>query len=481
MLIRRVLFTETGTYNDMWASSYGTHVKSDTLARLQHATQLGENLTVPAMAVVGSEILRPSATVESSVGIVNGWGETKFRFMMEIEHMTSNGNVLVDILSGYTDYTGISQQTNNMDPRMMLFINSVTSVTLMKRIGANGQPTQHLHIRESNQVMPGYFSGNGAQNQFYLAPQDVFDGIGLMTAMGGLADARGLRTVDSRNVAMDAPRLSSRGNNHTGSYLSRVMSGYRTALDSANTHDSNMSTVLKAAKSTVVDRNPYEVASLGALLNATDMQHRSGVTWGELLRFRPDLESVTHVSFNRGAVIRDPNRDPIATRGDSEHWDVANNETVAARMVAHTVPTLMTDAKFTKVSFTMTNDTINPANGTPYSVIVHDVAGFSSILSFDENYMRNSLRTFSNRIATELMPGITFGNQMLANIDVTCDTLGDTRINVSLNGGPHVPYTNPQWCDALTAPTVTLDSNKRNVMARDIQSLMENINTVDYR
>jgi hypothetical protein len=238
-----------------------------------------------------------------------------------------------------------------------------------------------------------------------------------------------------------------------------------------------MGSVLKAAKATVVDRNPYEVASLGTLLNNTDMQHRSGVTWGELLRFRPDLENVTHVAFNRGSI----QQDSIATRGDSEAWDVANNETVAARMIANTVPTLMCDSKFTKVVVSMTNDTINPANGTPYSVVVHDVAGFSKILSNDEAYMRNSLRTFCHRIATELMPGITFGNQILANIDVSCDTLGDTRLSVSLNGGPKVPYINPQWCDALTAPTVTLDSNKRNVMARDIQGLMENINTVDYR
>lgn len=479
MLIRRVLFTETGTYNDMWSSSYVTNVKADSLARLQHATQLGDNLTIPALAVVGSEILRPSATVESAVNIVNGWNETKFRFMMEIEHVSSNGNILVDILSGYTDYTGISAQTNNMDPRMMLFINNVTSVTLMDRIGPSGQPQKQLHVRESNQVMPGYFSGNGAVNQFYLAPQDVFDGIGLMSAMGGLADARNLRTMDSRNVAMDAPRLSSRGNNHTGSYLSRVMSGYRTALTNASVQDANMGSVLKAAKATVVDRNPYEVASLGALLNGTDMQHRSGVTWGELLRFRPDLENVTHVTFNRGTVLRD--RDPIAARGDSESWDVANNETVAARMVANTIPTLMYDSKFTKVALSMTNDTVSPANGTPYGVVVHDVAGFSNILSNDEAYMRNSLRTFCHRVATELMPGITFGNQIRADIDVNCDTLGDTKITVALNGGPRVPYTNPQWCDALTAPTVTLDSNKRNVMARDIQGLMENINTADYR
>lgn len=478
MFIRRVLFTETGTYNDMWAASYGTRVSADSLAKLQHATELGENLSVPALSVVGSEIMRPSAQVESSIGIVGGWNEPKFRFMMEIEQTTSNGNVLVDILSGYTDHMGITQ-SNNMDPRMMLFINSITSVTKMDRIGPNGQVTSRLHVRESNQVMPGYFNPGREVNQFYLAPQDIFDGIGLTTALGGIADARDLRTIDSRNIALDGPRLSNRANNHSGSYLSRVMNGYKTALSSASVQDANMSSVLKTAKATVADRNPYDLASLGALLNGTDMSHRSGVTWAELLRFRPDLENVTHVAFNRGVAV---SRDTfIARRGESENWDTVCNETVVARMVASTLPTLMNDGKFTKLVVTMSNDMPNPNNGTPYTIIVHDAQSFAKILAQDESYMRDAVQGVCHRIATELMAGITFGNQILGHLEVYCDLLGDTEIKVSLNGGPLVPYQNPQWCDALTTPIATLDSNKRSVIARDIQGLMENINTVSYR
>lgn len=478
MFIRRVLFTETGTYNDMWSASYGTRVSADSLAKLQHATELGENLSVPALSVVGAEIMRPSAQVEASIGIVNGWNEPKFRFMMEIEQVSSNGNILVDILSGYTDYMGITRN-ETMDPNMMLFINSITSVTVMDRIGANGQIQKRLHIRESNQVMPGYFNPQREVNQFYLAPQDIFDGIGLATAMGGLADARDLRTIDSRNIALDGPRLSSRANNHSGSYLSRVMSGYKTALSSASVQDANMSSVLKTAKATVADRNPYELASLGTLLNKTDMPDRHGVTWGELLRFRPDLENATHVAFNRGIGITSDTF--IARRGESENWDTVSNETVTARMVASTLPTLMNDGKFTKMVVTMSNDMPNPNNGTPYTIIVHDAQSFAKILSQDESYMREAVQSFCHRVATELMAGITIGNQMLAHLEVYCDLLGDTEIKVSLNGGPLIPYQNPQWCDALTTPIATLDANKRSVIARDIQGLMENINTTSYR
>lgn len=477
MLIRRILFTETGTYNDMWASSYSTRVTGDTLARLQHATEYGNNLSLPAVASVGSEILRPSATVESAVGIVGGWNETKFRFLMEIEHAASNGNILVDVLSGYTDHVGISHTTHNMDPRMMLFINSITSITLMDRIVAGGRVEKQLHVRESNQLMPGYFNPQQQVNQFYLAPQDLFDGIGLAGALGGLADARDLRTIDSRNVALDGPRLSSRSNNHTGSYLSRVFGGYSNALQAANVHDSNMAGVLKAAKASVADRNPYEIQSLNKILSHTDMQHRQGVSWQELLSFRPDLETVTHVAFNKGNVVRDE----LSYRGDSETWDGANNETVAARMLANALPTLMSDCKITKVVLTMTNDSVNPMNGSPYSVIVHDASSFANILNQSDTYMRDTLRTLCYRLETEVMPGITMGNQMLAQVEVKCDSMGDTKIEVSLNGGPLVPFKNPQWCDALLAPTLTLDSNKRNVVARDMQSLMENINTQDHR
>lgn len=471
MLIRRALFTETGTYNDDFNRPFVPQVTSDTRDRLQRQTEMGNNLSISAVASAAAEIMRPQSMVESAVNVVNGWDNRKFRFMLEIEHPTIGGSRVVDLISGYTDYTGISQQTNNMDPGLRLYINSVTGITEYTRIGQDGRQYRDVHVRESNQVMSGYFNPAARINQYFLAPQDLFDGIGLNNALGGLADSRDLATIDSRGTALDAPRLSNRSNNHGGSYLSRVLGAYSGSLRSASMSEDNMSTVMKSAKSSVADRHICEVQSLDQLMQRTDLQHNQCVTWGELLAIQPNLENLTHVAFNRGNVVMDR----LAERGNTENWDSITNETIAATIIRNTIPALMNDCKLTKVAFTATNDLANNFNGQQYSVVMADANSFAKILEIDSPVMQKNLNAFTHRVATELMPGLSHNNMMLCTVNVRCDLWGDTYIDVSLNGGPMIPFSNAQWADSLSAPIVTIDAKNRTTMARDMGALLDTL------
>lgn len=481
MLIKRVILTETGTYNDVYNRPHTTTVKGDTLSRMQRLTDSGTNYSTDALSGVAGELMRPSAHVESAVLIPNGYGEARFRFMMEVEWPMVGGNTQVDVICGYTNYCGVSQNSNNMDPNMLLNLNSVTSITSYTRLDGMNRPYRDIHVRESNQILTSYFNPQQQYNQFYLAPQDVFDGITLNNTLGGLQDGRNIRTVDTRGASMEAPRLSRRSNNHGGSYMSRTLSAYHTALQKASVSDDNYANVMRSAKAAVVDTNAYDNLSLSNLLHHTDMQYTQTIRWAELLQICPDLEQRTTVAFNRGALVRSRGPgDALPTRGETEQWDTATNETVVATMIVNTIPTLMSEAKLTQIAFSATNQTMGTNNGTPYAVTVNDARSVSQMLEIQSPYMQDNIHAMVMRIATELMPAITFNNQMAATITCRCDIMGNTHIEVSLNGGPLIPYDNPQWSDSASAPVVTINQDNRKTLARDISSIMENLNTENW-
>jgi len=481
MLIKRVIFTETGTYNDLFNRPHTTTVKGDTLNRMQRLTDSGTNYSTDALSAVAGEILRPSAHVESAVLIENGFGEARFRFMMEVEWPMVGGDTQVDIICGFTNYCGANRGTGSMDPNMQLNLNSITSVTSYTRLDSLNRPYRDVHVRESNQILSSYFNPQQQHNQFYLAPQDLFDGITLNTTLGGLQDGRNIRAVDTRGAAMEAPRLSRRSNNHGGSYMSRTLGAYHSALQKASVSDDNYSNVMRSAKSAVVDTNAYDSLSMSNLLHHTDMQYTQSIRWAELLRIAPDLENRTTVAFSDTRLVRGQGEgDATPQRGDSEQWDTATNETVVAQMIVNTIPTLMSDAKLTKIAFTATNQTMGSNNGTPYAVTVNDARSISQMLEIQSPYMQDNIHAMVMRIATELMPAITFNNQMAATVTCFCDVMGNTHIKVSLNGGPLVPYNTPQWGDSTFAPVVTINQDNRKTLARDIGSIMDNLNTENW-
>ena len=61
-------------------------------------------------------------------------------------------------------------------------------------------------------------------------------------------------------------------------------------------------------------------------------------------------------------------------------------------------------------------------------------------------------------VRTKLMTGLTYGNQIPYRLDAKVDTLGETWIEISINGEPPAMYVAPTFSDALATPVVTINS-----------------------
>ena len=89
-----------------------------------------------------------------AVGIENGWGTQRFRFLLETEEV-SNGQSIVSYIQGYTSHADVSM-SGIIDPRMVFYINSIS--IMYKHISPDGRlivtPAYEFNV-VSNKEQPG--------------------------------------------------------------------------------------------------------------------------------------------------------------------------------------------------------------------------------------------------------------------------------------------------------------------------------------
>lgn len=466
MQITRVLFAETGTYDDMYNRPYVTSVDLDALRGLQQATEGGTNLTTAAVAGMAGVIMRPQTAVQSGIGIVNGWGERKLRFMMEVEHAGFNSMVNREILTGYTNYPGYSS-SGAIDPAMLLYVNNVITVRETQRY-VNGQVMTQSTVVDASHVLSGTWTAESQNvvNPYYMRPEDVFGGIMLNNTLTGIADGRDLDVIDTRVTHMEGIKKSRRSNSNAANYLSNVFTQYMGAFATARTQDSNLNSVLGSAKKAVEEHTVEADQALQQLTSMTDFTHNRAVRWDELFQFNPYIDSVTTIAVNQGGVYLRP----LPQRGQFETWQSMTYETVCAQIISNMIPGIMTDLLIMNLDFTATNDVMMSSGHEPNAVIVRSMNSFSSSIPKERQH-----QALMFRINTELMTSLTHHGQVSVSISVQSDILADTYITMSYNGGPEIQYCMPSFCDALFPPVLTTDRNQLTMMSRDINNLAENI------
>lgn len=470
MYVSSIILTETGTYNDMFNHPYETNVKVDQLLELQKVTDFGASATQNNVAEIASMMIRPSAKPTGAVDIVNGWGNTKLRFMAEVEHGGVGGMKTKQILTGYTDHPGYDAH-GNIDPNMLLYINNTITIREITRIDAAGHPRISTSVSDSSQVLNGTWDVAGAAagvNPCYMLPQDIFDGITLEQQMGGLGTANGRTVIDVRNTGIEGASKSRRNNNNPAQYMSRILKSYQESFVAADATVDNMDTILRNARKNVAELPIEKDLALATLGYETEFKANQCIRWGELKRFRPDLDNIAVIARHSAA-----SGVPLSVRGQFQNWNGTDNETVAATIIANTLPSIMSDLICTKVHFTATNEVTGGMD--PFHIQVDEMRSFSGAVSRQAQFMG-----FRSRVLHELLMPISHGNRMSVNVGITADFLGDITISISINGGPTTPYSFPTWCDALLPPVLTLSQENRLNISRDFNKIITNLDTRHY-
>ena len=108
MTIERLMFFEVGSYHALALRPYQTHTDPQSLNIFNDVTLGGTNLNPNAIAQGCDGLVRPAAQHAGMVNIAGGWDQNRMVFLMNVS-IEKMGVKIYQVLSGYTDYMGLSQ------------------------------------------------------------------------------------------------------------------------------------------------------------------------------------------------------------------------------------------------------------------------------------------------------------------------------------------------------------------------------------
>lgn len=453
--INKILLSETGTYNDIGPRSFRANVDLDSIATMQEVTQDGSFITASTIAGVAGGILRPSAEMEGVATIANGWGQSRYRFMMEVAVRQGPGAVTLHILSGYTDHNeGIGSRS--IDPNMRLYINGGVKVSQSTAMTPTGNQVYSRPI-ESYQLLTGSYAPTFGQNDNTtqaLRPEDVFCSMSKSMLGGGQVN-------DYRTGFALGAKKSRRSNNLAPSHLAATLKAHFTATSASDDTVSDYPAIMEDARGTVREETVSGDTFLAMLHRNTGFKTESFITYGELLNLDPDLHHRVVVSH-----LGTTHRSEVHRTGQSEYWTTSTQETMMATIITQSVPSMMMELLLPKVSWWATNQTMD--GSIDIRILAH--AGFSDAVD-----MTPQIQRFIERLRNELLRDISRNNQVGFTLKVAADIMGDISTSVSLNGYPFVDYNTAVFCDALYSPMITNQAGGLDRMAHAVNDLAESI------
>lgn len=437
MKINKLILLEMGTYDDQYLRPFQAHVDGNSMAALQESTYYGQNLTPAALGAVSADIMRVSATTFGAATIDNGFDTGRLCFMMEVEFPGTAGMVVVEWLLGYTDQVGVMQGmgSNNIlfDKNMRLYFNNVMMGRRVAAVRAFGNTT-HTNISGTYQLITHDFrpSINNLQNQPRLMrPQDVFYSNSMQQTRMQLGD----EVQDVRSThGPERIAVSHRRNVVPGQYLSAMLETWRdqTILDEVDS-----GSLYSQMGASVAEPTIGRIRSLQEIALSSELRVGGSLTWEELLSVDDSgcLEDRAMVVLAQSQR----SRSNLAQRGSFEGWHGNGTSTLVANQIVQSIPGTMLSLMLTEMDFSVTNQTLNGE----WDVV------FQKVQSFNDGDNIQQVQAFRSKLVNELLPGVSRGNLIPLEIHASFNVLGQTFLEISIDGGPFTPYMAPSFCDGL--------------------------------
>lgn len=461
--ISQLLFIPTGQYHDMALRPYSAHVTGDNLDRLASATQDFTNTSPAAMAGVAGAILRPTTQAMGSLSIENGWNEVRFMFMMEVIHhnggfMDDDASVRVQYITGHTDYAGDPSYTGRIDPNMRLHLtNVITTRELRTNFGL-----QRRTISANRYLQQNAGQSSRAGHFFSMRPRDVCQTVG----HSGLGNNEFV-VADYRTSLSSRPMMSTIRNDLASDYMSRLVTGYRTAVNAQDDLTNDLPGLMNSAADNTGEEGAIDDPFVMNLYRHTELSQGSSFTYGELCELFRGTDEVANVLPPMG-VAQDIGFDAHRPN-DTNHWGGSNNETVLATIIGTAVPALMVEAMLTQVSFTITNDTVN---GQP---VFQWLSAPRSFMALGDSLERQMIY-FEDKMRGEIFTSLSRSGNMEVSLRMFSDlAMSDTRIEVAVDGGDVVPYCVPNFAAAMITPVIANDRSQLDQLASSVNNIFDHM------
>lgn len=461
--IKRLYLVPTkNNYKDPYLRSYtlnATHQDLNNLENIFNQSGVGNHSRIDDMTIARNlpNIMSISGSVNGKTGIANGWGTQRLRFIMEVES-DSGGVTTVSYVQGYSEYHDPSI-SGRIDPNMKFFINSITNVT--KTVDPMSgypivRPSSTFNLITDSFGGETYAGGVESNSDLKLIrPLDIVDEI-YNAEMYGNNDS--ITTVNFAGNYTGNTSVSDRANNNPLKHFTKTINSFITAKSmSEMSHDTN--DILRTASNTLAETNVLATPFIAALYNLTGIPTPTTFDLNMLQTFSPDLSNNTFVAEQNTDIALSTNT--ILDSDVTEDLYKNNIETVMATTIAQSVSGMLIENLLSVIDFSVTNIT-----GMP-------VVGISNAQSFIEGI---DLTSYINKVQTRieyiLFPEISSSNQLLVEVFVHVDVLGDANISVSVNNQPHTVFRFPAFADSLYSPIISNSDNK-SLMANDFSDVMD--------
>lgn len=456
MKIVKLVIQETGTYNQQWKRPYVSGMNPKTYNTIIEKTSNVKNITSTSLSGIANEFLHPSATPECHLYIPNGWQERRLRFFMEIQIEEHVGCIITEYVVGYTDHVGLSL-TGILDRDMRFHINGINTTRHLTHTTAMGNQVYQNSIDSSHILSnSNYTNIQQGVKSFSMRPEDIY--MQMDTADIQLNE-RLTDFCDTQSLVTTIPILSKRSNAIAPVYVSSILDTY-IKVKPTEQHTSGREEILQTAMS-VNSSNSINQDAFIALLRSKYNGNGDTFTYNDLVGIDSNVTQTTVV-----LPLTTTTRSSLHQTGVTADWGAADGETVFATCISQSLPGYMLEYCINKIHIRATNRDL----GGRISIDVIDVKSFMQNVDIT-NYIKSILFKLEN----ELLKDLSFNNKMDFALDVRCDLLGETWINISINSSPFAMYVTPSFCDALMTPIVTNDYNNCTRIANDFSNILNEI------
>lgn len=476
-------FFRTGTYENQYIRNFQTHRNTDQLTEnFLRATDNGSRITAASTARIVGDIMGLKSEVRKDrdlISIENGWDTERFSFIIVVLMEDNNGATKRCVLTGFTDH-GEFSLSNHLDDRMVLYINNCYTVrdhTVMttRGTGRRSRILDNEYILRGKKPTAIDLLGNRDFDTM-LRPCDVFfqkAGADNINALGG-ADTY----TDNRAYITGDFKLARRVHNNPANYLSdtikagivsetrtrnergmRDLDEDRRGYRDIGINDEEISSAESAAallSPSEINRNDL----FCALISRTDFETNAEVTLGELSDAVDWPNGITKV-INTGRVERARNNRHY--RGEGSEWHGTNNATMAAEFAAKIIPSVMMANSISSGIVTLSNDTRDGSvvcrlvNATP---MIQGIDILSGELVVEET------------LKFDLANMISRNGDLTFSLSVDINIALDMQINIQINDEPEEDFCAPIYCDGLTSPMKSNDSQVLQDICNDIDDLV---------
>lgn len=468
MELIKLSFIESQGSSEQFICPFESRIKSRDYDRFAEATDNASTFTPARLSKIARDIMSPSTDgVQQSV-IEGGWGERRIQFAMVVCVSNADRSSSYEYIVGTTDhseYSTLSGKQVRFDPKMKMYITSITRINLGQARGRNGtiwQPTIKAHdqILHRSAVLGNRRRGPDGSLATILRPTDLFrrnkgskhffagsdreDDF----ADGGNDDNMVVNLCGTFNSALKMVNLN---HNTISGHLSKSLGSYVEASASPSSaymddgdHDSDQ--VLRNAcdvtDENVIEDDPF----IERLTRWSNIVQQGYILYGELMEANPEFDE-NKIPF----MPVELNKNLIGWDGRS-NWNDSTPAAIAANIIKNTLPALMINSMFSEVTLTLNTR----ARFGESKCVVSFAQPFVDGLN-----VQATMPYFEGTAANVLLNEVSSNGIFEVDAFISANIDGEIEIRIAMDNDPEEFFVSPVFAGSFSAPV--LGHNGRQV------------------